>query len=283
MHTLGLGGLHLAVDVQGQTHWPADLAFYRTDAPGPAQRRLTVVARPGWRNPHLPTDSMESNGLPLGVPLESARDRRGGTATPPGVAHRLDRWDLAFEAAPDGDRAWTDGSAHALEAAVQLSLTRLLLAHGGLLLHASAGVDDAGCAWLIPGPSGAGKTTAARTAGFARVLSDELPMVVPGEGGYVVWPSPFWSAGRAAPLQRAPAPLRVLARPGWGPRPRARPLDRAAAAAWLMACVAWYDDAPAERAQAFERACDIAAAAPECVALTFPKEGPWLSAVQRQS
>jgi hypothetical protein len=54
-----------------------------------------------------------------------------------------------------------------------------LLAEGGALLH-SAGLSDGEWAWLLLGPSGAGKTTASRLclAAGAEVLSDDLNAVL---------------------------------------------------------------------------------------------------------
>jgi hypothetical protein len=74
---------------------------------------------------------------------------------------------------------------------------RILLAHhvldrGGVLLH-SAGVLYRDRAYLFSGRSNAGKTTLARKAAAAgaRVLSDDINLVIPENGGYRVHKVPF--------------------------------------------------------------------------------------------
>jgi hypothetical protein len=195
------------------------------------------------------------------------------------------RTDLRFEMGPARRtaRAAVDGSRGALEAVVELTLQGALLRRGGLVVHGMAGVDETGAGWLVPGRSGAGKSTIARAAGFARVLADEavvLRRVAPGPGGFRVYGTPFWSEGCSLPLDTGDAPLGVLARPIKAPGPGASAERHpvASAAADLLACVMFHDADPQARALVLETACDAAASA-ECVALRFPKEGPWLSGV----
>ncbi len=290
---LALGGVALTVDPEGPCDWPADLLAYR--APGPASAgaslspvsaRLTLHARPGWRNPRLSWESVQSAGVVASPAITSPIGQVETAAAAGGSdpAGRYDRLDLAFDAHGEADfAAQVDGSDGSLEAAVQLALCRRLLPVGGVLVHASAGVDAQGVAWLVPGPSGAGKSTTAREAGYARVLADEMVVVRRVGERFWVWPTPFWSLGRQAPLTFEPAPLGVLARPVKASAPSAEPLDRAAAAAWLMRAVAWYGDAATERADVFALACEIATATPRCVALSFAREGSWLTAVQHPS
>ncbi|MCU0788543.1 MAG: hypothetical protein MUC91_10205, partial [Verrucomicrobia bacterium] len=74
---------------------------------------------------------------------------------------------------------------------------RILLAHrvlgfGGMLLH-SAGLVVGGRALLFVGRSNAGKTTLSRKADAAgaRVLSDDINLVLPAADGYAVHSVPF--------------------------------------------------------------------------------------------
>jgi hypothetical protein len=67
----------------------------------------------------------------------------------------------------------------------------LLAEDGGLLLHACS-IDDKGRGRVFFGPSEAGKTTIARLAGGARVLSDELSIIRPYRGKYFIYGTPFW-------------------------------------------------------------------------------------------
>ena len=191
------------------------------------------------------------------------------------------RTDLRFEMGPRRRtaRAAVDGSRGALEAAVELCVQGALLRRGGLVVHAVAGVDADGRAWLVPGRSGAGKSTIARTAGFSRVLADEAVILRrEAPGRFRLYGTPFWSEGRTLPLQTGHAPLGVLARPLKASEAAAERYSTASAAADLLACVMFHDADPAARGLVLETACDVAASV-DCVQLQFPKEGPWLNGV----
>lgn len=191
------------------------------------------------------------------------------------------RTDLRFEMGPKrrSARAAVDGSRGALEAAVELCIQGALLRRGGLVVHGMAGVDPNGHAWLVPGRSGAGKSTMARTAGFPRVLADEAVILRrEAPGRFRLYGTPFWSEGRTLPLDTGDAPLVVVARPVKAASPSAARYSTASAAADLLACVMFHDADPTARALVLETACDAAASA-DCVELRFPKEGPWLNGV----
>jgi hypothetical protein len=221
---------------------------------------LRLDLRPGWTNPAART--------------LQARE----TASPhPGSKPMLhyERLDLRFSGNASGVDAIFDGSEGAFEAIVQLTLQVVLRPLGGLLLHASAGIWHGG-AWLMPGKSGTGKSTAARNGGFQQVLADEMVVVRrAAAGGFDVWGTPFWSPDRPLPLHAGSAPLHTLARLVQAKAPHAGPLSAAAASAWLLESVVLYETSGDARASAFGLACDIAQAA-RCIRLAFPKEGPWL-------
>jgi hypothetical protein len=127
-----------------------------------------------------------------------------------------------------------------------------LLAAGGLVLH-SAGVTDGAAAWLLLGPSGAGKTTASRLclAAGAEVLSDDLNAVIFREG----------RAGGAPFVARLPFtgdlgerqggagswPLRGVLRLRQGSREEWSPLSPAAALAALAAAAPYVNRDPFRR------------------------------------
>ncbi len=69
--------------------------------------------------------------------------------------------------------------------------------HGGFLFHA-AGVLHQGRGWLFPGRSGAGKTTLVlKLAPCADlVLSDEVCIALPVDGGWKLWGTPFFGTGK---------------------------------------------------------------------------------------
>ncbi len=176
--------------------------------------------------------------------------------------------------------ATIDDTQGALEACVQLALQVALLPRGGLMVHASTGVHR-GEAWLMPGPSGTGKSTAARNAGFEGVLCDAMSIIRRQGPGYVAYGTPFWSEGRSHPLRAEQAPLGVLARLRQSSRAALGPLPRDEAASWLMTSVALYEVSDEASSAALELACEVAERC-RCVRLDFPREGPWLSALETQ-
>lgn len=117
-------------------------------------------------------------------------------------------------------------------------LTALLVeARGGLLLH-GAGLVRGGAGLLLLGPSGTGKTTAARNAAGARVLNDDLVLLLPAaDGGWQLHASPFSNPSQVPPQGRAQAPLAAILRLRQAPVVRLRSLSRSVALAELLAAV----------------------------------------------
>jgi len=87
-----------------------------------------------------------------------------------------------------------------------LRVTSALVAYylGGLMVHA-AGVELDGKAYLFLGHSGAGKTTTARNSPDGSVLNDDLLVLYPKEGAWIVFATPFYN------------PTQVRPRPGSAP------------------------------------------------------------------
>jgi hypothetical protein len=126
-----------------------------------------------------------------------------------------------------------------------------LLAAGGVLLH-SAALSDGESAWLLLGPSGAGKTTASRLclAAGADVLSDDLNAVLPGPALPVVARLPFTGdLGERQGVPGAPGsyPLRAVLRLRQGPAESLAPLSPAAALAALTAAAPYVNRDPWRR------------------------------------
>jgi hypothetical protein len=126
-----------------------------------------------------------------------------------------------------------------------------LLAAGGALLH-SAGLSDGDSAWLLLGPSGAGKTTASRLclAAGADVLSDDLNAVLPppgGTAGPVVARLPF--TGDLGERHGEPGcyPLRAVLRLRQGPAESLAPLSPASSLAALAAAAPYVNRDPWRR------------------------------------
>ena len=180
---------------------------------------------------------------------------------------------------------WVDGSLGSLEASLQVVLQWVLQAHGGLLVHASAGVwQDQG--WLIPGPSGAGKTTAAREGGFDLVLSDEMVVILPdllsstslNPSSFRLHSTPFWSEGRRLPLVVQSAPLKFIMLPFKAASPKVLPLSKAVAISALMGAITLYEEErgnTSRRHELFDITCAVCEWV-SCFELHFPRSGPWI-------
>ncbi|MFY9824830.1 MAG: hypothetical protein WAM82_25855 [Thermoanaerobaculia bacterium] len=104
---------------------------------------------------------------------------------------------------------WTPEAAGEACVSVLENYLRLLAAYclpaaGGAMLH-SAGITDGAAAWLLLGPSGAGKTTASRLclAAGAEVLSDDLNAVVAGNVGSWSPAAPGDRSDRTDPSDRS--------------------------------------------------------------------------------
>lgn len=83
-----------------------------------------------------------------------------------------------------------------------------VLLRGGVMLHCAA-VVRAGCAAVLFGHSGAGKSTASALAlaGGCLVVSDDLNLVEPGAEGWQVTPVPFSGTLNEASKVEDPTPL----------------------------------------------------------------------------
>jgi len=123
-----------------------------------------------------------------------------------------------------------------------------LLAEGGAVIH-SAGVTDGAAAWLLLGPSGAGKTTASRLCleGGGLVLSDDLNAIrLDPSGPPSVQRLPF--TGDLGERSTGPSsyPLRAILRLAKG-EDALRPLSPAAALAGLVAAAPFVNRDPWRR------------------------------------
>ena len=269
-----LGGVSLRLHDPhglGAEVWAAWAPYCGCDREGGAEGSAEGSAEGEWTLTLEPLPALPAGGAPPSAPPSYTRAD-------------LRVW---LDAERRAARAEVDGSWGAAEACAQVTLQRALRAAGGLLVHASAAVerDAAGGerGWLIPGASGAGKSTAAREGGFARVLTDELvALLLRADGGVDLYPTPFWSEGRDPtrfPLQTRPAPLALIALPRKDARPRLSPVGAAEAARALLRCVVSYEEGREAHAALLELCCEVAERAP-CAALHFPKRGPWLSALR---
>jgi len=107
---------------------------------------------------------------------------------------------------------------------------------GGLLLH-SAGVVKDGRAFLFFGASGSGKTTITRLSADHTILSDDILIVKPVDGGFQAFGVPFRGEFMDAPRANTRAPLAGLYRLRKASEHRVTPMPPAQAVAELVSCV----------------------------------------------
>jgi hypothetical protein len=106
----------------------------------------------------------------------------------------------------DGER-----SDRGLENFLRALTAEFVLAHGGLLLH-GATIVRGGRAYVFFGPSGSGKTTTTRLSPDDLVLSDDLTLIVPTDGGYGACGIPFGMSHHRVPDSNEAFPIAGLHR-----------------------------------------------------------------------
>jgi hypothetical protein len=219
-------------------------------ASGEGSRQTDVICRAGRLD------------APLGLPSEyfvangqyTPRVRRSGAGI------EITGFDSVAYLARDGTAPVRAALAVAEEDELSLAFVlenflRILLAYhvldqGGVLLH-SVGVLHEGRAYLLSGRSNAGKTTLARKAAAegARVLSDDINLVIPEEGRFQAHKVPFTGefGRRAENLSGCGSfPLGGLALLEKAPTLTATPVSPAGAVAGLLAGCPFVNDDPEE-------------------------------------
>jgi hypothetical protein len=270
------GDRAVALDVAGGPYLLSGLAASQEDALrrrfgplcGPAESNGTATRV--FRAPAADFLPIDTRGWEYTLDLDPAPDalRVAGLH----LMARLD-WTPALAGA-----LWTPETAGEEWTPVCENYLRLLTAYrlleeGGTLLH-SAGVSDGESAWLLLGPSGAGKTTASRLclAAGATVLSDDLNAVLFGEGVARLRKVPF--TGDLGDRAGGPesVPLRAVLRLAQGEDEGLRPLSPAAALASLVAAAPFVNRDPFRR-EALLAALERLARAVPAWEVTFAQEG----------
>lgn len=153
---------------------------------------------------------------------------------------------FALAADRDRPRHWRIGLTPAadepaermLDNAARYLAARLAVENGGFALHAAA-VEREGEAYLLAGPSRAGKSTAVRLSG-ARSLGDDFGLVVRHADRWEASPTPFDNRERiAADTPTRPLPLAGIWRLHQGEPTRVERPPRGLATASLMGCAAF--------------------------------------------
>jgi hypothetical protein len=173
------------------------------------------------------------------------------------------------EVALDGAAHWTH-----VDYFLRVVLAVLLLKQRALLFH-GAGVVDDGQAWVFFGPSGAGKTTAARASAPRQILHDDLLVLQPNQAGWQVHATPFLSSGGLRPDMPAHAPLRGLCHLVQDEQVRFQTLSSASALARLLACVPVVTQSPHLLDQVLELGHELAGGVPCCDLYFRPDPSFW--------
>lgn len=228
--SLQIAGVRVDVSMPGAE--PVGLSRYQLFASAAGPARWTIELRP---------DPVQPQPLP------------GRT-----VVERQGRWCVAGAE----DAGWLDpvsrtGTVRSdtgfllLDTLLRSAVGSDLMARGGLLVHGAAVVVNGG-AHLFPARSGSGKSTLAARAGHP--LSDEVSVLDPAPGGFLVHASPWWvSRGGAAPLVR----IYALAWDGEGTAPMRRTAVRQ-----LVTNLVLPLDTPLNRGRGLAAAAAVAGAVP---------------------
>ena len=186
------------------------------------------------------------------------------------------RHGLEFSADCEQRTAHLFGNGEEADFLAALELCMCLACHqlGGLAIHGAAGVVNQN-GWLMPGPSGTGKSTAARFGGFERVVGDERILLLPSaHEGWQLVSTPFWSRGRT----RVPEPfthsLDAIVALEKRESLHLSQISQAEALESLMRNIVYYGNDSRERDHLLETALDVLSNT-EQYRLGFPKDGPW--------
>jgi len=171
------------------------------------------------------------------------------------LGYRVAGW---FDAGPgQGQLLLARGSFEPAERAVEnyirASVAWLAAARGGALVHAASAVLD-GRGYLFYGESGAGKSTLATCNRRARVVSDDLSLVLPGsDGAPRLVGSPFRGTYTGGAPVTGSFPLAAGFRIIQDLRAEVRPAARARALAELVGNLPFVAEAFGKRPDLFER------------------------------
>ena len=194
---------------------------------------------------------------------------------PPNMSFEYQRASLRFCADPIKRTAWAYVGAEPADvmAAVELVMTLAVHQLGGLCLHASAGVVD-GKGFLMPGPSGTGKSTSVKYGGFEKVIGDERIILIPENGDWMMYSTPFWSKGRTVTPSPERHPLAGILLLRKGKMIRTGSLTQLDLLRCLMRNTVHYGKVDGQANTIFDRCTEISAQFDGHEVL-FTKKGPW--------
>ena len=149
-----------------------------------------------------------------------------------------------------------------LENFLRVVYSHLAIPANGFLLH-SAGLVRSDRAFLFFGPSGAGKTTVTTLSPGAKVLSDDLTMVMRGDGNqYAACSVPFRGLFAPRPESAATYPLAGLFRLVQDTTDSLEPLDGAAAVGEVVGSLPFVMDRPEMAGAAIDTVSAVASQVP---------------------
>lgn len=141
----------------------------------------------------------------------------------------------------------------AFENYVRAAVAWQAASRGGALVHAAGAVLD-GRGYLFYGASGAGKSTLAASNRRGTIVSDDLSLVLPGDGGGLdLVGSPFRGTYEEGDPVVGRFPLAAGFRLIQAREPEVRPVDRARALAELVGNLPFVAEAFARRPDLFDR------------------------------
>ncbi len=170
--------------------------------------------------------------------LEESRDDQGEVLVSHNfAARRAGNHGRLLLSAPED----AEDSLMAIENYLRWTLADMALDHGGFIFHA-AGLAKNGSAYVFFGPSGAGKSTIVSLSPGARILSDDLVLVLQGQSGWQAATTPFKGMFPQGAKDRAVYPLAGLFRLVQSPSLALAKLPVGLAVGMAMACCPFVSD-----------------------------------------
>ncbi len=206
--------------------------------------------------------------------LRDVVDAGPASAVCAGAEIRYWRNDLRAEVEPDFSRVVVAmrETVYALDAALRIFYSVLLIRSGGLLLHAaSVGID--GQAFVFAGPTESGKSEVSRM-GMGNHLTDELTPIRASGGGFVAYGSPFWGLFEKGGLNVG-LPIGAVLCLVRGPRSEAVPLSPAHATRHLARCVLNFSREPRVADTVFSTLSRLVRSVPHARLESPPDERLW--------
>jgi hypothetical protein len=162
----------------------------------------------------------------------------------------------------------------AVEQLLRVACAMLAFAEGGLLVHGAA-IASGPRGYLLLGPSGAGKTTAARNSPGRRVLNDDLGLLWPTARGWRLFATPFSNPSQVAPQGPDAAELAGLFHLVQAPQAALKPMSLARAVAALAARAPLVGADRAKAAELLSRARKMCAIVPSAELQLRPDPSFW--------